>query len=299
MPTMPTLTLSKNTAKAGERITVTGSGFPSGARLQVEVCGIGGSSNSCAITDAALATTDAFGGFRQNLVVTEPPTPCPCTVHAAPVRRGRRRPRRHPAEHSRSALPAAGAAGCRGQREAAGRDRRRRLAVPHPDRRGRLRTRHADLRERRRRPGGRPRSRADALARRQAGRALSRGLDRRCAVGRCAAGAGLRGAAAGGLVPGLRDRGRGRRRGTASRSPSAPWPRPCGRGANLWLPARWLWGCCACWRAGDGATRPSRVSRAPGGRAGRRSGAGVPEPFSTALSGRSDRGTGDRWGSCR
>jgi hypothetical protein len=83
-PTLPTLTLSKNTAKAGERITVTGSGFPAGARLQVEVCGIGGSSNSCAITDAAPATTDAFGGFRQNLVVTEPPTPCPCTVHAAP-----------------------------------------------------------------------------------------------------------------------------------------------------------------------------------------------------------------------
>ncbi|GAA1975835.1 hypothetical protein [Catenulispora subtropica] len=83
-PTMPALTLSKDTAKVGEHIVVTGSGFPTGARLQVEVCGIGGSSNSCAIADAASATADAFGGFRQNLVVTEPPTPCPCTVHAAP-----------------------------------------------------------------------------------------------------------------------------------------------------------------------------------------------------------------------
>ncbi|MFL6117392.1 MAG: hypothetical protein ACJ786_39480 [Catenulispora sp.] len=83
-PAMAALTLSKGTAKVGERITVTGSGFPAGARLQVEICGIGGSSNSCAIGDAAFATADAFGGFRQSLLVTEPPTPCPCTVHAAP-----------------------------------------------------------------------------------------------------------------------------------------------------------------------------------------------------------------------
>ncbi|GAA2020087.1 hypothetical protein GCM10009839_15880 [Catenulispora yoronensis] len=83
-PAMAALTLSKSTAKVGERLTVTGSGFPAGARLQVEVCGIGGSSNSCAIGAAVLATTDAFGGFHQNLLVTEPPTPCPCTVHAAP-----------------------------------------------------------------------------------------------------------------------------------------------------------------------------------------------------------------------
>lgn len=83
-PQLAALTLSKDTAKVGERITVTGSGFPAGARLQLEVCGIGGSSNSCAIGDAAFATTDAFGAFHQNLLVTEPPTPCPCTVHAAP-----------------------------------------------------------------------------------------------------------------------------------------------------------------------------------------------------------------------
>ncbi|NUR60448.1 MAG: hypothetical protein HOV87_17575 [Catenulispora sp.] len=82
--TTPTLTLSTSVAKVGERVAVTGSGFPAGARLQVEICGIGGTSNSCAIGDAVFATTDAFGGFRQNLLVTEPPTPCPCVVHAAP-----------------------------------------------------------------------------------------------------------------------------------------------------------------------------------------------------------------------
>ncbi|MEY9890722.1 hypothetical protein ABIA35_000703 [Catenulispora sp. MAP12-49] len=80
----PTLVLSKTTAKLGESISVTGSGFPIGAQLQVEICGIGGSSNSCAVAAAVPATTDARGGFHQSLPVVEPPTPCPCTVHVTP-----------------------------------------------------------------------------------------------------------------------------------------------------------------------------------------------------------------------
>ncbi|WP_370384410.1 hypothetical protein [Catenulispora sp. GAS73] len=80
----PALMLSKSTAKLGEYISVTGTGFPAGARLQVEICGIGGTSNSCAIATAVIATTDPAGGFHQALPVVEPPTPCPCTVHAAP-----------------------------------------------------------------------------------------------------------------------------------------------------------------------------------------------------------------------
>jgi hypothetical protein len=80
----PTLVLSQGTAKLGEYIGVTGSGFPIGAQLQVEICGIGGSSNSCAIAAALPATADARGGFHQSLPVVEPPTPCPCTVHAVP-----------------------------------------------------------------------------------------------------------------------------------------------------------------------------------------------------------------------
>ena len=80
----PSLVLSKTTAKLGEYISVTGSGFPIGAQLQVGICGIGGTSNSCAIASAVGATADALGGFHQNLPVVEPPTPCPCTVHATP-----------------------------------------------------------------------------------------------------------------------------------------------------------------------------------------------------------------------
>jgi hypothetical protein len=80
----PTLVLSKSTAKLGEYIGVTGSGFPIGTQLQVEICGIGGSSNSCAIAAAVGATADALGGFHQMLRIVEPPTPCPCTVHVTP-----------------------------------------------------------------------------------------------------------------------------------------------------------------------------------------------------------------------
>lgn len=83
-PEGPALVLSESTAKLGEYIRITGSGFPQGAQLQVEICGIGGSSNSCAIAAAVTVTADALGGFRQSLPVAEPPTPCPCTVHAAP-----------------------------------------------------------------------------------------------------------------------------------------------------------------------------------------------------------------------
>ena len=83
-PDGPTLVLSKSTAKLGEHVGVTGSGFPLGAQVQVEICGIGGSSNSCAIAAAVTATADALGAFHQSLPVVEPPTPCPCTVHAAP-----------------------------------------------------------------------------------------------------------------------------------------------------------------------------------------------------------------------
>ena len=80
----PALVLSKSTAKLGEYIGVTGTGFPAGARLQVEICGLGGSSNSCAIAAAVAATTDAAGGFHQALPVVEPPTPCPCPVLLVP-----------------------------------------------------------------------------------------------------------------------------------------------------------------------------------------------------------------------
>jgi hypothetical protein len=82
--TAPTLRLSAPTAALGTYEIVTGSGFAKGAQVQLEVCGIGGSSNSCDLQDAVPATADGAGAFTVHLRVVEPPTPCPCTVHAAP-----------------------------------------------------------------------------------------------------------------------------------------------------------------------------------------------------------------------
>ena len=79
-----TLHLSQDTAKVGEYVSVSGTNLPVGARYQLEVCGIGGTSNDCAITQAAFVTVGPSGGFTQSLRISEPPTPCPCTVHAAP-----------------------------------------------------------------------------------------------------------------------------------------------------------------------------------------------------------------------
>jgi hypothetical protein len=80
----PELHLSAPTAQLGGAEVVTGTGFTRGAQVQIEICGIGGSSNACNLQDAIPATADANGGFTVHLKVTEPPTPCPCTVHAAP-----------------------------------------------------------------------------------------------------------------------------------------------------------------------------------------------------------------------
>lgn len=83
-PEGPALHLSQSTAKLGDWITVSGTGLAPGAHYQLEICGIGGTSNSCDVTDAAPAVVSTQGTLRQNLQVHEPPTPCPCTVHAAP-----------------------------------------------------------------------------------------------------------------------------------------------------------------------------------------------------------------------
>lgn len=83
-PEGPALHLSQNTAKLGDWITVAGTGLAPGAHYQLEICGIGGTSNSCDVTDAVPAVVSTQGTLQQHLQVHEPPTPCPCTVHAAP-----------------------------------------------------------------------------------------------------------------------------------------------------------------------------------------------------------------------
>jgi hypothetical protein len=88
----PSVKVSESEAGTGGSVTVSGSGWRSGALLMMLICGrsvpsrgVIGGTNSCANADGRAVTTDASGGFSKRLPVTEPPEPCPCVVHVATV----------------------------------------------------------------------------------------------------------------------------------------------------------------------------------------------------------------------
>ncbi|MER6013405.1 hypothetical protein [Streptomyces bluensis] len=88
----PTLKLSKTQAGTGGSITVSGTGWRSGALLMLLICGqstpsrgVIGGTNSCANADGRAVTTDDKGAFSKKVPVAEPPVPCPCVVHVATV----------------------------------------------------------------------------------------------------------------------------------------------------------------------------------------------------------------------
>ncbi|MFI7242946.1 neocarzinostatin apoprotein domain-containing protein [Streptomyces qinglanensis] len=83
----PRITLSREEAGAGARLTVRGTGWRPDTLLTLLVCGqraIGGT-NACANAEGRAVTTDADGGFRKRIPVAEPPKPCPCVVRASTV----------------------------------------------------------------------------------------------------------------------------------------------------------------------------------------------------------------------
>ncbi|WP_431982889.1 neocarzinostatin apoprotein domain-containing protein [Streptomyces qinglanensis] len=83
----PRITLSREEAGAGARLTVRGTGWRPDTLLTLLVCGqraIGGT-NACANAEGRAVTTDADGGFRKSIPVAEPPKPCPCVVRASTV----------------------------------------------------------------------------------------------------------------------------------------------------------------------------------------------------------------------
>ncbi|MEU3189970.1 hypothetical protein ABZ686_04885 [Streptomyces sp. NPDC006992] len=83
----PRITLSREEAGQGARLTVRGTGWRPDTLLTLLVCGqraVGGT-NACANTEGRAVTTDADGGFREKIPVAEPPKPCPCVVRASTV----------------------------------------------------------------------------------------------------------------------------------------------------------------------------------------------------------------------
>jgi hypothetical protein len=83
----PTLSLSPAIAAPGTTILVSGTGWPAGSLISLEVCGRdgdGGSAN-CDLPASTITGSDAEGRFGSRLLVNLPPAPCPCVVKVAAV----------------------------------------------------------------------------------------------------------------------------------------------------------------------------------------------------------------------
>ena len=80
-----TATVTPGTAGYGDRVKVEGSGWPAMTQVQAVVCGdlaIGGSA-ACDQTTAVLGVANVDGEVDIDMVVGNPPRPCPCVVRLA------------------------------------------------------------------------------------------------------------------------------------------------------------------------------------------------------------------------
>ncbi|GIH02424.1 hypothetical protein Rhe02_04910 [Rhizocola hellebori] len=83
----PQAALSTSAAAPGEKVRVTGQGWPAGQLVQLTTCGELGraGSASCDMPTALAITAREDGGFAVDLVLGKPSRPCPCIVHVAMV----------------------------------------------------------------------------------------------------------------------------------------------------------------------------------------------------------------------
>ncbi|MBB5873324.1 hypothetical protein F4553_006758 [Allocatelliglobosispora scoriae] len=82
--------LSVPKAIPGDVIRATGTGWPGGQLIQIVTCGelaLPGSS-SCDMPGAIATTVKGDGTFALDIVIGDPPRPCPCVVHVASVGAG-------------------------------------------------------------------------------------------------------------------------------------------------------------------------------------------------------------------
>jgi hypothetical protein len=77
----PTAVISQQNVAIGDVVDISGDGWPPGSLVVIEVCGCLGAGGSL---DRAVPTpergVDRDGRFRIPVMVTAPPTPCPCAV---------------------------------------------------------------------------------------------------------------------------------------------------------------------------------------------------------------------------
>jgi hypothetical protein len=78
----PVVTASPSTVAPGQKVQVSGSGFPPQIDVTGQICGNNGVSGSadCVLTDTVLATTSTMGDLTLSIAAVIPPVPCPCVV---------------------------------------------------------------------------------------------------------------------------------------------------------------------------------------------------------------------------
>jgi hypothetical protein len=80
----PAVSIDRSGTAVGEDMLVTGTGWPKGATLIVELCGQGGIHGSvdCDVANQRTAGVGASGTFATPLTTGKPPSACPCVVKA-------------------------------------------------------------------------------------------------------------------------------------------------------------------------------------------------------------------------
>lgn len=79
-----TLRVDRERVGRGKQLAIDGTGWPANTMVVVELCGAGGQEGSagCDVTSSRSVATFADGRLRAELLVTAPPRPCPCVLHA-------------------------------------------------------------------------------------------------------------------------------------------------------------------------------------------------------------------------
>jgi hypothetical protein len=84
------VTLSSQLIVSGDVVHATGANWPAGQLIQLVTCGELGvnGSGGCDMRAAVATTVRADGGFDIDVVIGDPPKPCPCVLHVAMVGAG-------------------------------------------------------------------------------------------------------------------------------------------------------------------------------------------------------------------
>ena len=86
----PSATVDRDPVATGEVALVTGSGWPAGTLVRVELCGNEAldATADCAIGGSRDVGVQADGNFYATLPILEPPSPCPCVIRVSGITAG-------------------------------------------------------------------------------------------------------------------------------------------------------------------------------------------------------------------